>query len=146
MPTIQFANLWKNHPYPQSPCNTSLFENQCAIRMGVALEKTGVDTSGFDKKFPQRRCYPGLKHSPRHILAAQELASWLDSPPYFFGTKEVIKTNRAAKLKDRKGIIFVQNGWGSTDHIDVWNGTDMKGGAPDWVDYGDAIWFWEIKS
>lgn len=31
----------------------------------------------------------------------------------------------------RRGIIFIRNGWGSTDHIDVWDGEHMKGGAPD---------------
>jgi len=66
-----FSNLWLNHPYPKSPCDKETFSNQCAIRMGVALEKSGVDTSSFDVMYPNRRCYPGLKYSPRHILAAK---------------------------------------------------------------------------
>ena len=68
---IKFSKLWANHPYPNSPCDKTLFGNKCAIRMGVALEKSGVDTSSFDSMYPQRRCYPGLKHNPGHILAAQ---------------------------------------------------------------------------
>ena len=144
MPIIQFSKLWNNHPYPLSPCNTSVFENQCAIRMGVSLEKSGVDTNGFDKKFPNRRCYPGFKHSPKHILAAQELASWISSVPHIFGHKQVITSDRDKNLKGKNGIIFILNGWGSTDHIDVWNGTTMKGGSSSWIDYGDELWFWEL--
>ncbi|CAM4337788.1 T6SS effector amidase Tae4 family protein [Pseudoalteromonas ostreae] len=71
--------------------------------MGVALEKAGVDTSSFDTMYPQRRCYPGLKHSPKHILAAQELANLISSPrSSSFGTKEVIKGGALAVLKGRK--------------------------------------------
>ena|SRR5690554_2500063 len=144
MPVIKFTNLWNNHPYPLSPCNTAVFENQCAIRMGVALEKSGVDTSGFDKKYLNRRCYPGFKHSPKHILAAQELANWISSAPNIFGSKKVITSDREKNLKGKNGIIFIRNGWGSTDHIDVWNGTTMKGGSSEWIDYGDEVWFWEM--
>ncbi|MGR5150149.1 T6SS effector amidase Tae4 family protein [Photobacterium alginatilyticum] len=129
MAVIQFANLWKNHPYPQNPCDKAHFPNQCAIRMGVALEKSGIDTSSFDLKYPRRRCYPGFKHSPKHILAAQELANWIAANPNIFGQKKVITTERESSLKGIRGIIFIKNGWGSTDHIDVWNGETMKGGS-----------------
>ncbi|EHR0555894.1 hypothetical protein R5M54_004731 [Vibrio alginolyticus] len=145
MSVIQFAKLWKNHPYPKSPCDRAHFPNQCAIRMGVALEETGIDTSTFDQKYPNRRCYPGFKHSPRHILAAQELANWISVNPNIFGNKELIKDQREKSLIGRRGIIFIRNGWGSTDHIDVWDGEHMKGGAPDWINLGDEVWFWEIK-
>ncbi|MEI8668817.1 MULTISPECIES: T6SS effector amidase Tae4 family protein [Pseudoalteromonas] len=142
---VKFNKLWSNHPYPDAPCDKSLFGNQCAIRMGVALEKSGIDTSSFDSMYPQRRCYPGLKHSPRHILAAQELANWIDSPrSTAFGTKKVIKGGALSKLKDKKGIIFIMNGWGNTDHIDLWDGEYLKGGNTDWLNLGDEIWFWEI--
>lgn len=145
MATIQFAKLWKNHPYPSNPCSKAHFPNQCAIRMGVALEETGIDTSSFDTKYPRRRCYPGFKHSPKHILAAQELANWMDVNPNIFGQKSVIREQRKSGLEGRKGIIFIKNGWGSTDHIDVWDGKAMKGGSPDWINLGDEVWFWEIQ-
>lgn len=44
-----------------------------------------------------------------------------------------------------KGIVFIKNGWGSTDHIDVWNGTSMKGGSSDCFTYGQEVWLWELK-
>ncbi|EHH2535285.1 T6SS effector amidase Tae4 family protein [Vibrio parahaemolyticus] len=109
------------------------------------LWKTGIDTSSFDQKYPNRRCYPGFKHSPRHILAAQELANWVSVNPNIFGNKELIKDQREKSLIGRRGIIFIRNGWGSTDHIDVWDGEHMKGGTPDWINLGDEVWFWEIK-
>tara|TARA_B100001059_G_scaffold43554_1_gene35710 strand:+ start:211177 stop:211524 length:348 start_codon:yes stop_codon:yes gene_type:complete len=113
--------------------------------MGVALELSGVDTSSFDTKYPQRRCYPGLNHSPRHILAAQELANWLDDAGNnAFGSKRVIRGGALESLKGKKGIVFIMNGWDSTDHIDLWDGETLKGGAPDWLNKGDEVWFWEI--
>lgn len=143
---VKFETLWRNHPYPKSPCDTALFTNQCAIRMGVALEKSGVDTSGFDRKYPQRRCYPGLNHSPKHILAAQELANWIDSSDNnLFGSKTVHTGDASEALKGKKGIVFIRNGWGPTDHIDLWDGETMKGGSPDYLTRGDEIWFWEIS-
>lgn len=48
MTTLTVATLWQNHPYPAAPCSTQYFANQCAIRMGVALEASGVDTASFD--------------------------------------------------------------------------------------------------
>ena len=89
MPTVTAKTLWDNHPYPNSPCSTELFANQCAIRMGAALEKSGIDTTSFNTMYPRRRCcsaYPSLKHhKPGHIMAAQELANWIDKNPKIFG-------------------------------------------------------------
>lgn len=47
---------------------------------------------------------------------------------------------------DKRGIVFIQNGWGGTDHIDLWNGTScvMKGGSRDYFSRGRAVWFWEL--
>ena len=68
MALLGFRELWDNHPYPQSPCD-SYFVNQCAIRMGVALEQTGLTITGV------ARCW--FRHTPHHILRAQELANAL---------------------------------------------------------------------
>jgi hypothetical protein len=113
--------------------------------MGVALEASGVDTSSFDTMYPGRRCYPGLNHSPKHILAAQELANWIKSKPTLFGTVSVFKSVTSADFVNKKGIIFIKNGWGSTDHIDVWDGSDMKGGSPQYFALGEEIWFWPLN-
>lgn len=153
-----FSNLWKNHPGPGDaakpetyPCDRPLFENQCAIRMGVALEASGIDTTSFNV----RRCskvYPALKsHAPGHILAAQELADALDHYSRLHWLKRALKlkgslhTNRS-QLGSQKGIIFIQNGWGATDHIDLWDGTSRKfrGGGSTFDLVGQHIWFWQL--
>ena len=141
MAQVQFHKLWSNHPYPSKPCAEKTFTNQCAIRMSVALEKSGVDTSSFDIMHPNRRCYPGFKHAPRHILDAQELANRIRSKKKVFGIVEVHKKVTSKDFKGRKGIVFIQNGWGPTDHIDIWNGAALKGGFPSYFARGKEVWF-----
>ena len=144
MPKVSFQKLWENHPYPDSPCDTTTFTNQCAIRMGVALEQSNIDTSSFDTMYPKRRCYPGFKHKPKHILAAQELANWLETQAGVVGKPEKKKNVTSGHYGGKKGIVFIQNGWGFTDHIDVWNGVNMKGGDTSYFSLGREVWFWEL--
>lgn len=47
-------------------------------------------------------------------------------------------------FKDRKGILFIQNGWGPTDHIDLWNGNIIKNGSLGYFNKGVSIWFWDL--
>ena len=146
MNSTLFDQLWLNHPGDEFPCDKKTFPNQCAIRMGVALEKSGVNTSTFDIKYPNRRCYSGFKHTPRHILAAQELANWMKSEKKIFGeVVNVDKTQPNKALKGKKGIVFIKDGWGPVDHIDVWNGVAMRGGETNYFSAGKEIWFWESK-
>lgn len=143
-----FKKLYDNHPYPEHPCNPDTFVNQCAIRMGVCFEKSGIDTTSFDAMYPNRRCYPGFKHKPRHILAAQELANWMKSQTATFGTVTVHQGKGGVTYKDfmyKKGIVFIKNGWGPTDHIDLWDGADMKGGSKQYFALGQQVWFWVLQ-
>lgn len=149
-----FALLWGNHPDGTHPCDSSKFRNQCAIRLGVALEKSGYDTS----RLAVRRCstaYPALKaHAPGHILSAQELADALalDSRSWSANARVKkfpgsIRKNQSA-FAGRKGIVFIQNGWGPVDHIDLWDGSRVKGatilpGA--FTQSGTAVWFWDLS-
>lgn len=145
MAKVKFLDLWKSHPYPNKPCDDETFPNQCAIRMGVALEGAGVDTNGFDEMYPDRRCYSGFDHSPKHILAAQELANWLKKDSSIFGKPQTYTGATSKEFKGIKGIVFIKNGWGATDHIDLWNGTSMKGGYPYYFELGKEVWFWELS-
>ncbi len=78
---VKFDTLWDNHPTVDSilddvPCKTNgsrAFDNQCAIRLGVSLEKSGVDT----RSFKGVRCWHN--HGTGHILRAEELANWFKS-------------------------------------------------------------------
>lgn len=145
MPSITADAIWKNHPYPNSPCSTDHFPNQCAIRMGIALELSGVDTSSFDRLFPNRRCFKNLNHSPKHILAAQELATWMEKNASTFGAVKKYRNVTSAEFQAKKGIVFIMNGWGATDHIDIWDGARMKGGSAQYFALGQEVWFWNLN-
>ena len=133
---VNFSTLWSNHPGRSSrPCN---FDNQCAIRMGLALQNSKVNMSSFRGA----RCW--FKHKPRHILRAQELADWISRKPGYFGVKQVHKGVSSSDFIGKKGIVFIKDGWGPTDHIDLWDGAIMKGGSPDYFEKGKEVWFWKL--
>jgi hypothetical protein len=142
MTLLNFSKLWDGHPFPTDPCDKTLFENQCAIRMGIALAAAGADLSTFLGE----KCYPGLAHSPRHILRAQELAEWLLTQTKIVGTALISTAVKAEDYRNKHGIVFIKDGWGATDHIDVWDGTkfQMKGGKPDYFALGKEVWFWAL--
>ena len=145
MPLITMQKVWDSHPYQTPsvgwPCDPKLFVNQCAIRMGVALDGAGLSTTSF----LGARCYAHLKHSPRHVLRAQELANWLARQTAKVGTvKKHKKKVTSADFQGKTGIVFIKDGWGATDHIDVWNGRKLKGGSPDYFAKGKEVWFWEL--
>ena len=148
--TVSLMKLfWSNHPGRKNICDETLFTNQCAIRMGTALELSGM-------KLPEdrrilRRCtseYRAFKHHKDglvkgHILAAQELANWIKSQPSTFGERSVVHSQD--EIMGRSGIIFFRDGWGTTDHIDVWDGEALVGGFPSYFDASfKDLWFWDI--
>jgi len=92
-------------------------------------------------KYPNRRCYPDFKHTPRHILAAQELTNWMQTKTLVFGSAEIHKKVTSDDFKGRKGIVFIQNGWAPTGHIDIWNGAAMKVGFSNYFTQGKEVWF-----
>lgn len=145
-PTLYF-NLWKNHPGKNIfPCNTAVHQNQCAIRMSVALYKSNVDL----KSFYGVNCWENHKDGFSHALRAQELADWMSDHPEIFGNKKVYNKKKFPKLNHTdfwkmKGIIFIQDGWGATDHIDIWNSSEMKGGSADYINRSfKELWFWQL--
>ena len=108
---MEFKELWNNHPTVESlfddvPCKVNgqrAFDNQCAIRMGQALIKSRVNLDSFRGV----RCWH--KHSPAHILRAEELAIWLKSA--FSPVKQLITfegVNGFDNIRGRKGIIFLR--------------------------------------
>ncbi|GAA0781777.1 hypothetical protein GCM10009077_28800 [Roseibium denhamense] len=109
--------------------------------MGVALSGAGVSLTTFTGA----KCYPGLRHDPKHILRAEELAEWIAARPRTFGTRSVHQRASASDFDNKKGIVFIKDGWGAGDHIDVWNGRSMKGGQLDWFARGVEVWFWELE-
>ncbi len=147
---VAFKKLWERHPANLgviNPCTTNgniNFENQCAIRMGVCLAKSEILTSSFRGA----KCYPGHKHNQSHILRAEELANWMKKQPKYFGNAEIKKNATSSDYSNKTGIIFLKNFWGAGnqgDHIDLWNGSKMTRGAPEYFSSAQEVWFWEIS-
>lgn len=78
---VRFDDLWKSHPGTAKPCNETLFQNQCAIRMSLALHQSKVDLMSFAGV----KCWEKHEDRFRHILRAQELANWINVHPEIFG-------------------------------------------------------------
>ncbi|HEB92361.1 MAG TPA: hypothetical protein ENI94_02625 [Gammaproteobacteria bacterium] len=124
------------------------------MRMGKALEDSGVILAGQNLK----RCsdYSTIfkDHKPGHIRSAQELANVFYRNPALLGAgvKKLILDGtideNISSFKNKKGMVFIMNGWGSTDHIDLWDGLLMKmKRTSNTVGYrkrGKQVWFWEL--
>ncbi|MCF6189478.1 MAG: type VI secretion system amidase effector protein Tae4 [Cocleimonas sp.] len=103
--------------------------------------------SGYSSQFKD--------HKPGHVRSAQELANVFYRTPSLLGngvTKKIFKgsiNDNLKSFKDKKGMVFIMNGWGSTDHIDLWNGESMTlRGASNTNSYlkvGREVWLWELK-
>ncbi|AUP76835.1 hypothetical protein CWS02_17740 [Enterobacter sp. EA-1] len=80
------------------------------------------------------------------MCCAQELATGLLGRHDLVGKAVKKKSVTQSDYAGKKGIVFIQDGWGSTDHIDVWDGSKMlmKGGSPDYFALGKEVWFWEL--
>ncbi|MGB1311220.1 MAG: T6SS effector amidase Tae4 family protein [Leucothrix sp.] len=148
--TVSLMKLfWHNHPGRQNVCDETLFVNQCAIRMGTSLELSGIKLSQDRRVL--RRCtteYRAFKHHKDglvkgHVLAAQELANWIKSQTSTFGSRSIVHSQE--EILGRSGIIFFRDGWGATDHIDIWDGTSLVGGFPSYFDSDfKELWFWDV--
>jgi len=141
---VSFRKLWDGH-IGDARIKGLFWENQCAARMSVTLQKAGISLVG----------YPGKKIPFKdHFLAAraQEIADWLDKTRVL-GSSEVIRSGKASGRKDsefvdllfRTGIVFIKNGWGRTDHIDLWDSVYLKNGDKFYLRKGEEIRFWPIK-
>jgi len=126
---LRFQTLWQNYPN-NDPCinpktGKRAYDDQCAIRLGLSLQKSGVDFS----KFPGPRCEFGARGNGM-VLRAEELANWLRSIP-FRGcpvAQSHAGKNFQASIAGRTGIVFFKDYWlrsgerhPTGDHIDLWN-------------------------
>lgn len=129
---VTFAELWAAYP-KEDPCVDKNgkppkgWENQCAIRVGLALERVGVSF----RSFGGARCPTGPQRGGM-AAGAQALANWLRARP-FPGcplATHVAPANWKDAVEARTGIIFFKDYWrrsgetsgtGTGDHIDLWN-------------------------
>jgi len=137
----EFTNLWSSYPDDKKPCDGP-WENQCAIRMSVALN--GEGTIKINKNtYPEPRCAHG------HARGAESLANFLWKK---IG-KPLVFTNASdakIKLAGKNGIIFFKDCFNrggesarSGDHIDVWKlGTTKTYHDP--ANQSAQVWFWAL--
>jgi hypothetical protein len=155
--------MWQNHPnishQEMQPCRrpdgVPNFANQCAIRMGVCLEKSNL-FNGYDGV----QCWFGHR-GQGHSIRARELALWLRNNQSRFGQVEIHTHAKWQDFVDRTGIVYCQNFWGENnqgDHIDLWDGTGefmgsgifswegpaMAGGGLDYFERSEEVWFWPV--
>lgn len=116
-------------------------ENQCAIRMSVALQRCGFSLDGFQDKArihgtALRKC----TFDEPHIVGAAELMSYLKKR---FSLSATFSTHQISKayttLSGRQGIVYFDNLDGKKgDHIDLFNGVAIFNEIRNYRDYGHA--------
>lgn len=147
---IKFKKLWDIHPSNNDntfPCwnwNKSQpnFDNQCAIRMGVALHRCGFS---FDE-YKGVKCW--FKCSEPHILRVEELVEYLSET---LGEPLELKGFNHHQFKEitngGKGIVAFINFWGrglQGDHLDLFDGENMTYGCNDYFERSQIIKFWKL--
>lgn len=120
-PSLQ--GLFNSYPTDQAPC-TRPYQNQCAIRLSLALNAEGTFTVN-------RRSYREPLCPHQHARGAEALASWLHSRRRL-GRPQRFRDSAIAKdtLQSEGGIIFFKDCFSRPDykgrirqvgdHIDLW--------------------------
>lgn len=142
-----FDTLWQNHPTTRgnrNPCQTGgtpNFENQCAIRMGLTLSRSGISLASFDGAF----CWHG--HGRDHVLRVEELIAWLQRQNTTLGTPTTHRAVTDANFANQVGLAAFINFWGTGnqgDHIDLWDGTIVRQGDPGYFGRSERVVFWQL--
>jgi hypothetical protein len=146
--TASFARMWAAHPAIrrlESPCTDdageSCFGNQYATKLGVALQRAGIDLSAF----PKTKCF-WFGYPEKHVLRAEKLATWMKSRPVIFGKVERIRFASVHSFRGRQAIVLCRNFWKKRmqgDHLDLWNGSGFADGQPDYFERSLEVWFRE---
>ena len=172
-PKVEFSTLISNYPMPyehkpnrapadrEIPANdyddeSFLYPNQCAIRVSIALIKSGVPLKGVKNKTnPGGQVYD----ANGNVLGALNLANHLAGATMFGTPQKIngINEDALSMLEGRTGIIFFQgynhyygfnvpeSRGNSNVHIDLWNKNTLMSPYTDQMLNSTTIWFWEIK-
>ena len=150
MNNISFSELRNNHPsnngddYPCYNKQTHIenFDNQCAIRMSVALERSGFKFGSYHGV----KCWFGCEET--HVLRVEELALFLEArlgKPKSFHHIDFEGFKKATK--GASGIIAFYDFWGpgmQSDHIDLFDNYELKNGFDDYFERSRKVLFWEL--
>jgi hypothetical protein len=110
---VSFTTLWAGYPSSNPYVDAKTgdppkgFENQCAIKVSVALHASGVKLQSF------RGAHVTINGKPA-ATRAEDLAAWLkahhiagiSSPPI-----NITGENWREKIKNKTGIVFFANYW-----------------------------------
>jgi Type VI secretion system (T6SS), amidase effector protein 4 len=132
---IQFSlmqSCYETYRTDARPCKNPSIDNQCAVRMSLALVRNGFS---FDSFANQRRIHSGRAScqlgDEAHVVGANELHLYLVSQwdTGLRGAGGDIRT----QIAGTPGIVYFNNcfhrgtdaeGTNTGDHIDLWNGTN----------------------
>jgi len=171
---VGFKELWEGYPSempyvdPRTGNAPKGYENQCAIRVSIALHAAKVSLLNF-------RGAHVMVDNVRAAIRAQELAAWLKAQR-IDGLPAVPETVTGSdwqhKISGRTGIAYFADYWLRTgeknpsgDHIDLWNGARLTASGihgaivtiarfglgidegPGFSDLGKSrtILFWEVR-
>jgi hypothetical protein len=147
---IEFDKLWNGQPrLSEKPCQSNgkpTYENQCAIRLGIGLAAAGVNMNVY------RGSVCGLAGHKIHARGAQQLANWLSETPQLGApTKFKPGSGVVGAIDGLKGIVFCRDFYGEADnptgdHIDSWNGSEIRAGSSGYFAPAKEVWFWQIKT
>ena len=132
---VSFKKLWAGYPSskpyldPKTGDPPKGFENQCAIKVSVALHAAGVELKSF------RAARVTVGGNPAAIRA-EDLAAWLNAqrvPGIASPATNVTGENWEGKINAKTGIVYFANYWARSgesktvtgDHIDLWNGSRL---------------------
>lgn len=106
------------------------YDNQCAIRLSVALQKTGIDVKG---KYPKTN-----QTTEGYARSAKGLADWLWQQ---YGTPRKMSLEQFMEEQPTlKGIFYEHPYDGETAHIDIVDGNQVGSG----LYKAKEIWFWAL--
>lgn len=168
----QYAHLqraYEAYRGNSSPCQRGI-TNQCAVRMSIALGRSGFDINCFT---PAIRIHDGgarcRTDNMPHVVGANELANFLRRG---LGEPVIIRSrsqhNRCIhaidQIRGQTGIIYFNNCFtrdGASvqtgDHIDLFNGTQYynqilrprAGGNESTIGnlfrFANQVWFWVLR-
>ncbi len=136
---VPFSLLWKNYP-SDLPCLLPNgdppvgLENQCAIKMSLCLERSGIRLVGVGNDCP-------VAGRPGKIMvaAAAKLATWISEHrfPGCGRREKYTGQNWRSRCDKRSGIVFFKHYWCRTgeshgactgNHIDLWDGKTLTSG------------------
>lgn len=113
------------------PCKNPAIDNQCAVRMSLALVRNGFSLDAFPN---QRRVHRGRTScalgDEAHVVGADELHRYLISvwDTGLRGSGDSVRS----QIANTPGVIYFNNcfhrrtdaeGTNTGDHIDLWDGT-----------------------